>query len=250
MDSVASIVSEVDSEVDCSICYLPHDKSKLVPQVCCVRDVCILCLRRWYNGLDVYGEECMVCKNDTNVYSIIGNLGKGNAKRETCKFYIDTSSFRNFLSSVNILRTTGACTNCGARITLAQGCPHIRCAWCLKSQYFELNSFSNEIFVVHSDKWYMGIVNTFLRAATETCIRYEQKLTKYVNDITTLVPMGLVSIIGIVMNFLFLMPMMAIGTFIFWVFVVPFLIMRVFLTMVLFVPGLLLAFCRALIDRN
>src|SRR5689334_895667 len=82
------------NKMECSICFVPQQQNLVFPQVCCVRDVCINCLRKWYNETDVYHKKCMICKRRVQLDPLLG-IRSYTSTPEKSAFQLDFSSIKN-----------------------------------------------------------------------------------------------------------------------------------------------------------
>jgi len=195
--------------MECSICcqtYSENDE-RVISQVCCVKNACLTCLRRWYGTREnMYSKACMVCRRTIDM-NFPGTTSDTTSNfREQCAFHLDWSSFRNLTSSLWILWKTGACVNCGARIVHEGGCTRIRCTWCLHEQKFQKYSGEISISLLSGDTWYGRLgnrtVNWFVKIVRRACGFMERwlKLLTIILVWVTMIVLStfLVPVIGIV----------------------------------------------------
>lgn len=102
------------------------------PDTCCMRNVCKQCINKWSGRI----KRCMICKNVLSPF----------------KMRLDYSSLSNFLSSVNILKTTYPCSHCGVRIFRDIGCTTVTCTACQTTQTHGLIK-DDYIYLILGDTW-------------------------------------------------------------------------------------------------
>jgi hypothetical protein len=127
--------------MECIVCYTTKAPDEILPDTCCMRNVCRFCYRRWrYQN----GGRCMICKRSLLCES-----------QQSCPPYelrLDYSNMSNLLSSLQILFTTSPCVRCGVRLYRDGGCPNVMCTNCDHQQRHG-ETRDNYFKILFGDTW-------------------------------------------------------------------------------------------------
>lgn len=112
----------MDEERECIICYRAIPVVNMHQKMCCVRNICSLCVYKW-NAQCGFIKRCMICKKVDDTVQVK-------------KFYYspDLTNWSNVLSSACVYLTTHECKVCGIRIYRDGGCPNVTCPVCCTRQ--------------------------------------------------------------------------------------------------------------------